>query len=118
MTEEEEIELLRRFNRTELYQTAREAQLNPEMGMTRDDLIALLLGHADPPATSRADLTRYALAAFVDDHWATVQSIIECPAKDHHPKTCFACEDQQVLACLIDNPRADDFVVLRVPNRP
>lgn len=117
MTEQEELDFLARFNTTELYQVAHRARLNPAPNASRETLIDLLRGAIEPPTQhSEADELRYGLAAFVDQHWAVLRSMISCPAKDHHPHTCFVCPDTQTLACLIDNPAADQFVQLRLRN--
>lgn len=101
------------LNRTELYQTCRRAGINVPPDAQRDDLIAYLTGQLEPEGVTEwthvIDSWRHGIIGFLNDHWATLEPQIKCPAKNlrhpthPNPRPCFGCLDMQVMACVVRN---------------
>lgn len=92
-------------NHTELYQLCLHAGVQATASMSREELIARLLGTEDSDVQNIIDSWRHGLAGFVLDHWTVLQNQIRCPLRSKDPRSCFGCLDAQVIACLNDNEK-------------
>lgn len=103
-----------RLNHTELYQTCRDAGLNPQPDQTREELRLLLEREAEEPEKKNVfDEMREGIFSFVDEHWEVLQSQLTCPAKSRDIKACFGCSDAQVVSCVVAVKSMDKFIQLR-----
>lgn len=98
-------ELFAQLNKTELYQLCLKAEIQASASMSREELIARLLGALDSDAQNVMDSWRHGLAGFVLEHWTVLQNQIRCPLRSKDPRACFGCLDSQVIACLNDNEK-------------
>ena len=93
-------------------------------------MLSYLSGQADPPEldewTHPIDSWRHGIIGFLQDHWATLEPQIKCPAKNlqhptnPNPRPCFGCLDMQVIACVARNDsKVEQLIQLhRKPKEP
>jgi hypothetical protein len=92
------------YNLSELYQTCRQAGLDAHPAMTRETMIAILLGEQEPLQVEHPlDPWRRGIMGFLIEHWKQVETQLTCPAKSKDPNACFGCVDVQVTSCLVTN---------------
>jgi hypothetical protein len=104
-------------NHTELLQLCVRAGLQVPPATPKEMLIAYLTGEEAPPAEkNNVDTWRHGIMGFLLDHWAAVRPQLSCPAKSGDPRSCFNCEDPQVISCLVDNP--DDEHLIHLKRKP
>ena len=109
--------LLEQLNHTELYQLCRAAGLHVSPAASREELMAYLIGDAEPPpmneTTHPIDSWRHGIINFLLDHWAVVEGQLKCPARqlmtDKRP--CFQCLDTQAIACVVQNPGRKEHLI-------
>lgn len=120
MSPSPDYELFARCNFTELFQLCRRLGLPVAPSLSKDKLIALLLGEeeSDPEVRNVIDSWRHGLMGFVLDNWNNIRAQLSCPAKTGDPRACFNCVDAQVISCVVDNPVNEHLIQLKRKNDP
>jgi hypothetical protein len=118
---------LRALNHTELYQLCLQARIRAHPATPREYMMAYLTGDADPPedfpGNHPIDNWRSGIIGFLNDHWATLEPQIKCPAKmmrhptQPNPQPCYGCLDAQVIACVVQNAKVLHLIELHKPNK-
>jgi hypothetical protein len=96
--------LFTRCNNTELYQIARLNGHAVTPNLTKDYLIRIIIGEAEPPPDEHpVDPWRLAIMRFLIEHRRVLETQITCPAKSFQEDACSGCLDAQVFCCLTNN---------------
>ena len=109
--------LFDRYNYTELYQACRSAGIPALPNEPREKLIAYLEADEEPPPENAHifDRGRHGIMGFILDYWSKLEAQLTCPARSGDPRSCFQCEDTQVVTCVVQNKQYEHLIRIHLP---
>lgn len=91
------------LNRTELALMAREFNHEAHRWLPYDVLVHIIEDHGTELPRRFVNKKRLEVMRHINDNWATVNALVNCPAKTRDPRACYGCSDNQIACCTLEN---------------
>jgi hypothetical protein len=100
-------------NHSELLQLTKHLGYDVSPGLTREELIEVLMGERQVYPHNSFNALRLGYMQFVLDFKKTVLPQLECPASTAEMKACYGCHDTFIVACAHSSPKNQPLINIR-----